>query len=714
MRTSNSIKNTITALLVSFCSAFLGIISQSLFLKILNIEYLGINGLFSNIITMLGIAELGIGNAIIVNLYKPVYEQNIEKIKALMRFYKRAYNIVALIVLAIGLSLTPFLKYIVGDVSININLTAIYLLFVFSTVSSYLLIYKRTILIAHQKNYILNVIEIFYLIIYNILQIIILYITENYYLYLAIKIICQLIENIIVSIYANRKYKYLKEKECNKLDKQTEKNIFTKMKSLFFHKIATFIVKGTDNIIISTFLGVSTVGLYSNYHTIINSVSSLFSRMMTSTTASVGNLLVEKNNEKTYKTFKKIRFLNFWIATFSSSCLLNIMQNFISVWIGKKYLLDNYVLYILVLNYFFNLMKYCYSIFKDAAGIWQEDKWIPLIESIMNIIISIILVKFLGLSGVFLGTFISSLVMWCYSYPKFVHKKLFKKNYNEYIKDNIKYFFIFTLVISLSYFISLLVKTEKLLINLLFTILVSTIIPNILIMLIFYNTEEFKYFIKLTKNILKKIITPKITISIFKSKKDLYINFDKENYTMIIVTGITGAGKSFTTAKLSEEYKIPIFCFDYLYEYKQDREVTKFEKEILNLFYSKYPQYKNTPKIAKKQKKKNIEVQEINDNFFDFILEYLKKNKLRIVFDGASFCNCVNYDKFKNQRIVIKRTSFVKTIYRRTLRCIKRTKGTKHRCIKFAKDVKYTILHLREWYITINKFLKKIETNIEK
>lgn len=504
MRTKSSIKNTITALMVSICSAILGIISQALFLKILNVEYLGINGLFTNVIAMLNIAELGIGNAIIVNLYKPIYENNIEKIKSLMFFYKKAYNIVALIILIVGLLLVPFLSYIVGEVTVDINLTIIYLLFLFSTVSSYLLIYKRSILIAYQQNYILNIIEIFYLIIYNFLQIVILYLTKNYYLYLSIKIICQLLENIIVSIYANKKYKYLEDKNYQKLDKKTEKNIFNKIKALFFHKIALFIIKGTDNILISTFLGITTVGLYSNYNTIINSTNNLFSRMISSTLASVGNLLAEDNKEKTYQIFRKIRFFNFWIATFSSCCLLVIMQNFIKLWIGEKYLLKDYILCILVFNYFLSLMKYCYSVFKDAAGIWQEDKFVPLIESIINIISSIILAKFFGLAGIFIGTIISSFTKWGYSYPKLIHKKLFNRSYENYIKENIRYLIIFILISSLSYLISLLTIHENIFIQVVINTIEAVVISNVLMIIIFYKTEEFHYFITLIKKMLKK------------------------------------------------------------------------------------------------------------------------------------------------------------------------------------------------------------------
>lgn len=555
MRTKNSINNTITALIASFCSAFLGIISQALFLRILNIEYLGVNGLFNNVLSMLSIAELGIGSAITVNLYKPLYENNKEKIKSLMHFYKKAYNIIAIFILTVGLLLIPFLGKIVGEVSIDINLTVVYLLFLFGTVSSYLLNYKRSILYANQKNYILNISQIFYLTIYNILQIIILYITKNYYLYLSIKIICQLLENLAISIYVNIKYKYLKEKEYKKLSTQDQKNIFTKVKALFIHKIADFFINGTDNIIISTFLNVATVGLYSNYYTIINSVNHLFSKIIYSTSASVGNLLVEGDKSKVYKTFNRIRFLNFWIATFSSTCLLVIMQSFIVFWVGKKYLLDNFALYVLVLNYYLNLMRNSYSTFKDAAGIWQEDKYIPILRAILNIVFSIIFVKLCGLSGVFIGTILSSLVLWCYSYPKYIHKQLLKKDYKSYIKDNFKYLILFLLIATLSYQISMLITINNILLKVIINTTIAVIVPNILIVVFFYKNANFKYFINLIKNIFKKrkkqggLLMKRLTMEEIRKiqlEELLYIKeiCDKNNIDYFITSGtLLGAVK---------------------------------------------------------------------------------------------------------------------------------------------------------------------------
>ena len=225
MRTSNSIKNTIVSILMSAITILIGLITQKIFIEMLGTEYLGLNGLFTNILSMLAIAELGIGSAIIYSLYKPIAENNETKIKSLIEFYKKSYRIIAIIVLIIGLAVMPFLNIIVGETEIKENINILYLLFLFDTVASYLLTYKRSILYANQKTYIINIIHILYLILMNSLQIIMLIITKNYIIYLSIKIVFRILENVIITMIANRMYPYIKEKDIEPIDFETKKNI---------------------------------------------------------------------------------------------------------------------------------------------------------------------------------------------------------------------------------------------------------------------------------------------------------------------------------------------------------------------------------------------------------------------------------------------------------------------------------------------------------
>lgn len=505
MRINNSIKNMILSVLANIVTIVVGLISQAIFIKILGAEFLGLNGLFSNILYMLGIVELGIGNAIIFNLYKPLANNDIQTTKSLMSFYKKSYNIITIIVLVLGICLMPFLPYLVDKVTLDVNINIIYILFLLDIVFSYVISYKRSILFADQKNYIISAVHIGYVLVNGLLQILVLYLTKNYYLYLAIKILTRFLENFIITLIANKKYSYLKDKNIEKLDKEIEKDIFTKIKAIFFHKIGTFIVQGTDNIIISKFLGLLYVGLYSNYCLIINAVQTLFNQVIQAMTASVGNMLVTEDSKKCYYIFDKIRFLNFWIATFASISVLVIMDSFITIWIGKEYILSYLVLCFLSFNLYQKLMRNSYSIFKESAGIFYEDRFVPLVESLLNIVFSIILCKYMGLAGVFLGTIISGLALWCYSYPRYVYKKLFDRKYINYIIETLGYIILFIIISIITVFISRNINSSNIYIEFFYNIIICVIVPNLALLLVFFKNEKFKYYINLSKNMLRKI-----------------------------------------------------------------------------------------------------------------------------------------------------------------------------------------------------------------
>lgn len=506
MRTSNSVKNSITSTISSIFTMLLGFIAQAIFIRVLGAEYLGLNGLFTNILTMLSFFELGIGNAIVFHLYKPIAENDNEKVKTLMKFYEKAYNIISILVLVCGLAVIPFLNMIVGKVTVDINIYIIYIMFLINTAISYTLSYRRNLIFANQKNYIINIVHIIYIIVLNVSQLLLLYLTKNYYLYLGIKIICQILENFACYVIAAKMYPFIKEKDVKPLDKELRADIFMKVKALIFHKVGYSIVCGTDNIIISSFLGVITVGLYTNYYMVIGSVNNLFSQIISSTSASVGNLIATKSDyNKKYNIFKKIRFINFWLAVFSGVCILVMMDPFIHLWVGAKYILPIVVLATLVFNYYQKMMRNTYNTFKDSAGIWYEDRYVPLVESILNIVFSIILLKIFGLAGVFMGTIISGLSLWCYSYPKFVYKKLFNRSYKDYAKETIGYILLFVLIAAFTFYISRLIVFNNIWLQFISNTVVSLIIPNLILFIIFRKTDNFKYLMELIHKLLAKL-----------------------------------------------------------------------------------------------------------------------------------------------------------------------------------------------------------------
>lgn len=498
MRLINSIKNAIIAFIMNCITIIIGFIAQKIFVTTLGNEYLGINGLFSNILSMLAVIELGFGSAIICNLYKPIAQNNIKVINILMSFYKKIYRIIAIIILILGILVMPFLKHIVGDVNIKENIALLFFLALMDVVFSYMLTYKRSILYADQKSYIINMVHIIYTILLNCTQILFLYITHNFVFYLVIKIIFRILENIVITIFANKMYPYICEKTKERISKELKNDIYKKVKGLVFHRIGSAFVLGTDNIIISKFLGVITVGLYSNYSMIINAVTNLLGQIFSSITAVIGNLLIENNVEKSYDIYKKMLLLNSWIFAWASTSIFCVIQPFISLWLGESYLISIYVVAVLVLNFYITGMRKTSNTFKEAAGIFYEDRFVPIIESIINIVFSVILVKALGLIGVFIGTTISSLVLFLYSYPVLVYKRLFKRAYSNFILEHFKYMMISILGVVISMFICNLIIINSLLIKISIYIVISFIVPNLLYYIIFRKTKEFMYY----KNIL--------------------------------------------------------------------------------------------------------------------------------------------------------------------------------------------------------------------
>ena len=508
MRSENSIKSVITAIITSILTILIGFITQSIFVRTLGNEYLGINGLYTNILSMLAIAELGFGSAIIVNLYKPVAKGNIEKIKMLMYFYKKIYRIIAVIVAVLGIILLPVLKYIVGDISININLQFIFILYLLDTVISYLLTYKRSILQAHQKNYIINLIHFGYILIMNICQMLYLLVFKEFIGYLIIKIICRFLENIIISKIADKKYPYIRSKDIKSVNKRLKKSIYIRVKGLLFHKIGSFIVLGSDNIIISMTktLGVSVVGLYSNYYMIISALNNLFGQIFTSLTASVGNLLVEANNEKTKSIYKSTLLLNSWIYSFSAISMYFMSMPFVKIWLGNEYVLPQIVVLVLAINFYINGMRKTYATFKEAAGVFYEDRYVPIIESVVNIVVSIVLANIIGLAGVFIGTIASNMVLFLFSFPKFVYKKILHGKIRDYIKENIEYAIMFAVSFIITYICTQFVKIDNNYLLILIYGVICLLVPNFLFFIFKHKTEEFKYYKNLAKNMKNKLL----------------------------------------------------------------------------------------------------------------------------------------------------------------------------------------------------------------
>lgn len=433
MRTRRAVINGLSGLMVNLPVILLGLVYQRVFIEKLGADYLGISGLFTNIISMLSIAELGIGTAIVFHLYEPIAEKDNKRINELVNYYRNCYFKVVGLILFIGLIIMGMLPYLTGTVNLKENLTIIYLLFLLDCVASYCFVYKQSILNADQHNYLINIGLMFCRSLTYISQMIFLQFSKNYYIFLIIGIILRLCNNLVLGKVTDKKYPDIKE--CRKYqlkDQEIIGDISKKIKASIFHRVGSFIVVGSDNILISILCGIQTVGFYSNYNMIISALKSIVTQCFSAITSSVGNLLVTTEHTYQYKIYCNIHYLNYIMASFVSLCLWGLMDSWISVWIGSGWLLARGALFIITVNLFLMLMRNTMNVFKEAAGIVYEDRYVPVIESVVNLVCSILFFKFFGLAGIFLGTVCSNLVLHLYSYPYFVYHRVFHRPYKQY------------------------------------------------------------------------------------------------------------------------------------------------------------------------------------------------------------------------------------------------------------------------------------------
>ena len=470
MRAQKSAKNIIVALISNALNIVLGVVVQSIFLKTLGEEYLGLNTVLTSILSMLSIAELGLGSAIIYNMYKPIANKDKEKIKSLMKFYKKCYSIIIIVMLAIGLIVSIFLKQIVGETQTIQNLYLLYFLFLTDVIFSYTIAYKRSIIYANQEEYLTNIVHLIYLVVMNGLQILFLYLTHNYCVFLIIKLVCRILENVLVNIIANKKYPYIKEKDVKELDKEIKDDI--------------------------------TVAYYSNYNLVLSAITTILNQFLLSATASIGDLLTENNKERNYEIYKKLNFLNFVIFIIGATGMACAIEPFITIFFGEQYILSKFILISLILKFFIQGMRRPLMAFKEAAGIFYVDRFVPILESVVNLVASIILLKICGLAGIFLGTAVSSLVILLYSYPKYVYRPIFNKRLKDYYLEFIKTILYATVIIGITMGVNQLIRVSNIFAEQVLSVVVAIIIPVIIITLVSGRTEEYKYYINIIKNIL--------------------------------------------------------------------------------------------------------------------------------------------------------------------------------------------------------------------
>ncbi len=550
-RTEYSARNTSVAMFARIIAILMGFFTRVVFTHTLSEDYVGVNGLFTDILNVLALSELGIGTAITYALYKPISEKNIEKQKSLMLLYKRMYRVIAGVVLCVGLLVIPFMDVLIKNQPNVENLILLYLLYLANSVVSYLLIYKRTLIDAHQLSYIGVLCQTIFLVVQNIIQIIILCTTHNFLLFVIVLLSCTLLNNVAISIKANRMYPFLKDKNVVPLEAEEKKSIKQNIKAMLMHKVGNVVVTNTDNLLISSMVGIVSVAIYSNYFLVIGSIRQVLNQAFQGITASVGNLGVEESKERIKRIFDASFFIGQWMFGFAAICLYEVLTPFVELSFGSQYVFGTSVTLVLCLNFYLTGMRQATLVFRDSLGLFWYDRYKSIFEALINLVVSIVLGYYFGVLGIFLGTLISTVTTSLWVEPYMLYKHRLKAPVRNYF---FKYAW-YVIVTAGAWYATDLVCSfvnGSVLSQCVLKLCVCIAIPNIIFLLVYCRNKEFIFACRKAKTLLqRKSGTLENGINITASPEENYLlNLISESLKKESFSSTESAGEEYISKDL--------------------------------------------------------------------------------------------------------------------------------------------------------------------
>lgn len=502
-RTKNATRNIFWGILFRMVATLCPFIMRTVLLYTLGVEYLGLNSLFTSLLSFLSLAELGVGNAMVYAMYKPVAQDDDAAICALLKLYKKLYKIIGTIILVIGLMIFPFVEKLVhGSYPHDINPYILFALYLFNTVISYFMYgYKQSILLAFHRNDIISRRATILRLTMYLVQIVILFVTRNFYLYILILPFYNISTNLVNSYIVDKLYPQYK---CmGEVSKETSASIKRNVFSLIGNKLSDIVLNSADNLVLSIFIGLSMVASYDNYYYVFNAVVGIALVIYTSLTAGLGNSIELESTEKNYHDFKILTFLNSWFVTWCTTCLICLMQPFMYIWVGEKYMFhDSVVILFGIYFYIFQSEKIVLT-YKDAAGIWWQDRLRPYIVMGTNLLLNILTVQVIGVYGVVLSTIVSLIISLPWS-GYILHKYLFQKPFLNYLGLYLKYIFIACITCFVTYILCSKISATKYML-LILRLIICCIVPNLLFLILNIKNPELKESVKKIKGILLNI-----------------------------------------------------------------------------------------------------------------------------------------------------------------------------------------------------------------
>lgn len=437
-RTEKTIKNIVWSFAGKLITLVCSFLSRTVFILFLNETLLGVNGLYTEVLGLLSFAELGFGSAMSFSLYRPIAEGNDEKTYAILKYFKTVYRIIATVVLVVGISLMPFLKWIIHDAE-NITtweLKVYYLLFLINSVSSYFLSYKIAYVNAVQKSYLISNYDMILKIVTTILQILALLIFRSYLAYLLVQILASVLSKYLLSSYVDRRFSVFRLQTDAVIAPEDKKHILTEVKSLIVHQFASVAIYSTDNIIMTAVrdIGVAVVGYVSNYTMLISAVTGFTQLIFSNATFSFGNLAVSAEKDQLHNVFRQLDLIGFLVYGFVSICFYVLIPPFITLWIGEKYLIDSTSFLLIVLNCYMVGQTTVYHNARITRGEFARDKWMSFVQAMINLIVSIWAAQMFGLPGIYIGT-VASRAFFLISRPMVTYRFIFGRPVMEYYRD---------------------------------------------------------------------------------------------------------------------------------------------------------------------------------------------------------------------------------------------------------------------------------------
>ena len=514
LRAEKLMKNTVVGVLSQAMITLTSFITQYVFIKFMTAEYLGARGLFSAILEFLSLAELGIGLVLVYSMYKPIVDQDERKLIALTQFYRRAYNLIAAMVFGVGMCLMPFLSFFIEDMDSVPHARLIYFLYLISSAASYLWVYKMSILNADQKVYIIHAYSAIFSILQCIGQVIVLIVTRNFFLYLIIQGVVTVTKNILISHRAEKLYPFLNSKEKIILTKEEKTGIYKNVFAMFNHRVGATVLGSTDNLLITKFIGIIYCGFYSNFKLIVNLMNAFLNQFFNAMLSSVGNLTTSESKEASYHTFKYLHFLSFWVYTFCTVSFIELANPVIWVMFHREEFAFGFPTVLMIgLNFYIVGIRKVPLTFKEAMGLLWYDRYKPVIEAAINVVVSIVCIQRMGIAGIFFGTIFSMAATSLWVEPLVLFKHGFERSWGEFWRRNFVYFFFSGALIALTHYIDVTFLSGLTEWTEVFAKLgVCLVVPNAIIAVCFCFTKEFRELFAAVWGIWKKRSAAETTV----------------------------------------------------------------------------------------------------------------------------------------------------------------------------------------------------------